>query len=56
MQLPRADMCMINATQAEVFEHLGKVGHVSRQFLGCHSRVFDDTDGFGVAFHAGEQA
>ena len=56
MQLTRADMCMIDATQAKVFEHLGEVGHVSRQFLGCHSRVFYHSDGFGVAFHAGKQA
>ena len=56
MQLTRANMGMIDATQVEVFEHLCEVGHISRQLFRCHSRVFNDTNGFGVAFHAGEQA
>ena len=54
MQLTRADMCMINAAQAKVFKHLGEVGHISRQLFRSHSRVFYHSDGFGVAFHAGE--
>ena len=56
MQFPRADMRMIDAIQAEVVEHLGEVGHVSRQLLGRHGCVFDDADGLGIAFHAGEQS
>ena len=56
MQFTRADMRMIDAAQAEVVEHLGEVGHVSRQLLGRHGRVFDDADGLGIAFHSREQA
>ena len=55
MQLACADVGMIDTAQAQLFQHLAKVGHVGGQFLGRYSRVFNDADGFGIAFHAGEQ-
>ena len=56
MQLSRADVGMIDATQAKVFKHLSEISHVSRQLFRSHSRVFNHTDGFGITFHSGEQA
>ena len=56
VQLARADMGMIDTTQAEVIKHRSEVGHIGGQFLGCHGCVFNDADGFGIAFHAGKQA
>ena len=55
VQFACADMGMVDTAQAKVIEHLCEVGHIGGQFLGCHGCVFDDTDGFGIAFHAGEQ-
>ena len=55
MQFSRADVGVIDATQAKVFQHLCEVGHIVGQFLRCHGRVLDDSDGFGIAFHASEQ-
>ena len=56
MQFTSADMGMIDAAQTEVSKHLGEVGHVGRQLLRRHRCVFDDANGLGIAFHAGEQA
>ena len=56
VQFPRADMGMVDATQAEVFKHLGEVGHISGKLFRGYRRVFDDADGLGIAFHTREQA
>ena len=55
MEFSRANMGVIDTTQAEVVKHLREVGHIVRQFFRCYSRVFDDADRFGIAFHPGEQ-
>ena len=56
MQFARADMGMVDATQAQSFKHFGEVGHIGGQLLGRDGSVFDDTDGLGIAFHAGQKA
>ena len=55
VQFARADVGVINATQAKVFKHLCEVGHVCGQFFWRDSRVFDDTNRLGITFHARKQ-